>query len=155
MFPQILSKKESATLCAIKDQIPKVISLPQIPYCKPPLFLIFVGENRGHRNYLLFSTLWSPVVYMNIQKHISIPYFLYVQTNSCLGSLYDNTHVFLISLISFYLLSLFFVIHHRLKIGVTVVAQWLMYLTSSHENVGLIPGLTLQVKDLALLWAVV
>ena len=35
-------------------------------------------------------------------------------------------------------------------LGVPVVAQWLMNLTQNHEVVGVIPGLTQWVKDLAL-----
>ena len=43
----------------------------------------------------------------------------------------------------------------RISFGVPIVAQQLTNLTSIHEDSGLIPGLTLWVKDLALLWAVV
>ena len=39
--------------------------------------------------------------------------------------------------------------------GVPVVAQWVKNPTSIHENMGSTPGLTEQVKDLALLQAVV
>ena len=34
--------------------------------------------------------------------------------------------------------------------GVLVVAQWVKNLTGVHEDVGLIPGLTQRVKELAL-----
>ena len=36
--------------------------------------------------------------------------------------------------------------------GVPVVAQWVKNPTSSHEEVGSIPGLAQWIKDLALLW---
>ena len=36
------------------------------------------------------------------------------------------------------------------KVGVPIVAQWLTSLTRNHKVVGLIPGLTQWVKDLAL-----
>ena len=39
--------------------------------------------------------------------------------------------------------------------GVAIMAQWLMSPISIHKDMGLIPGLTQQVKDPALLWAVV
>ena len=35
-------------------------------------------------------------------------------------------------------------------VEVPIVAQWAKYLSSIHEDVGLIPGLAHQVKDLAL-----
>ena len=39
-----------------------------------------------------------------------------------------------------------------LFLGVPVVAQWVENLTSIHEDVDLIPGPTLWMRDLALLW---
>ena len=38
--------------------------------------------------------------------------------------------------------------------GVLIVTQWVMNLTSIHEDSGLIPDLTQWVKDVVLLWVV-
>ena len=44
----------------------------------------------------------------------------------------------------------FFKTLFKIRIGVTVVAQWLKNLTRNHEVLGSIPGLAQWVKDLAL-----
>ena len=54
----------------------------------------------------------------------------------------------------FQLLNVLFVAvidHLRMFLGVPIMAQWLTNPTRSHEVLGLIPGLTQWVKDLALL----
>ena len=40
--------------------------------------------------------------------------------------------------------------YKKVGLGVPIVAQWLMNLTSVHEEEGLMPGLAQRVKDLAL-----
>ena len=42
-----------------------------------------------------------------------------------------------------------------MHLGVPVMTQWLINLTSIHEDAGSIPGLTQRVNDLVLLLAVV
>ena len=125
-----------------------------------------IVKNTPHYNFLLLFSLMEtavietlyhtfistlPFLFYKITNHVVIPFIFDLSRTSLLINA-SRWHTFLSTVFTTSLVKKIRIYDQINQPGVPVVAQRLTNLTRIHEDVGLIPGLTQCIKDLALRW---